>query len=149
NGGVAKLLAFLGKFAVAVLTLRLVQVDVRLVTVIPSVALCLHLLYASRVRARAERIAWQRLAATTEELNTTDLTTVLASAVVNAASLFSADEVEVFVRDGPDGPVLVRGDTDGVTWSGQPEAAPTSIYARESDSVPIAGHDHKADLGKV
>jgi diguanylate cyclase (GGDEF)-like protein len=149
HGGLTKVLAFIGKFAVALLTLRLAQVDVRLLAVIPSIALCLHLLYASRVRARAEGIAWQRLAATTEELNATNLDVVLAAAVTNAASLFSADEAEVFVRDGPDGPVLVRGNADGVIWSGEPGAAPTRTELRDAVTMPLAGHDRKADLGEV
>jgi hypothetical protein len=79
---------------------------------------------ASAVRlppARPGRAAaWQRLAATTEELNDTDLTTVLDRAVMNAVQLFSAEEAEVFLRDGPDGPILVRGDSTGVQWSGDP-----------------------------
>jgi hypothetical protein len=100
-----------------------------LLAVVPPVALSLHLLYGSRLRARAERAAWQRLAATAEELNDTDLTTVLERAVTNAVQLFSAEEAEVFLRDGPDGPILVRGDINGVQWSGDPgrprRAAPT------------------------
>ena len=75
------------------------------------------MLYASRLKARSDRGAWQRLAATTEELNNTDLDAVLTAAVANAVQLFSADEAEVFLRDGPDGPILARGDAR--EWSGQ------------------------------
>ena len=103
-----------------VLTLWLRDINPRLLAVVPPVALCLHLMYASRVSARSELAAWQRLAATTEELNDTNLDAVLTAAVVNAAKLFSAQEVEVFLRDGPDGPILVRGNADGVIWSGDP-----------------------------
>ena len=109
NGDI-KMLLFLGQTAVAVLTLWLRDIDVRLLAVVPPVALCLHLMYAGRVSARSELAAWKRLAATTEELNDTNLDAVLAAAVVNAAKLFSAEQAEVFLRDGPDGPVLVRGD---------------------------------------
>ena len=56
---------------------------------------------AGRVSARSELAAWQRLAATTEELNNTNLDAVLAAAVVNAAKLFSAEQAEVFLRGAP------------------------------------------------
>src|SRR6185503_8334606 len=92
--GAEKLFAFAGKLAVAVLTLRLLEVDGRLIALIPPVALCLHLAYAGRVRAHAERSAWRRLAVTTEDLNSTDLTVVANTAVVNAARLFGATEAE-------------------------------------------------------
>jgi diguanylate cyclase (GGDEF)-like protein len=144
-----KVAFFAGKLVVAGLTLMLYAVDARLLAVVPPVALSLHLLYASRLRARSERMAWQRLAATTEELNHTDLETVLASAVVNAVQLFSAEEAEVFLRDGPDGPILVRGDADGVKWSGDPGKAPARGNDVQSVTARLAGHDLKADVGEV
>ena len=132
NGDI-KVASFLGQVTVAILAIWLWQLDPRLLAVIPPVALCLHLLHASRVAARAERAAWQRLAATTEELNDTDLAAVLTAAVVNAATLFSAEQAEVFLRDGPDGPILVRGDPDGLVWSGDPgQAPPRSMTGRAS-----------------
>jgi diguanylate cyclase len=147
--GDIKLASFAGKFAVAVLTLKLLDINGRLLAVIPPVALCLHLMYSGRVRARAERAAWRRLAATTEDLNNTDLSAVLSAAVVNAAKLFAADEAEVFLRDSPDGPVLVRGDADGVSWSGDPGRAPPRRHDGEGVTARLAGPDVKADIGEV
>ena len=139
----------IGKFGVAILALKLYEIDGLLLAVVPPVAVCLHLAYASRVHTRAERSAWQRLATTTEELNDTDLSAVLAAAVGNAASLFAADEAEVFLRDGPDGPLLVRGDADGVRWSGDPGHAPPRRNYGESVTSRLSGNDLKADLGEV
>jgi diguanylate cyclase (GGDEF)-like protein len=138
-----------GKFGVAVLTLKLYEMDGSLLGLVPPLALCLHLLYAGRVRTRVERATWQRLATTTEELNTTDLQAVLAATVVNASSLFAADEAEVFLREGPDGPVLVRGDADGVRWSGDPGRAPPRPYDGESITARLTAHDHTTDVGEV
>ncbi len=138
-----------GKFGVAVLTLKLYEVNGRLLGLVPLLALCLHLLYAGRVRARLERATWQRLATTTEELNNTDLQAVLAATVVNASSLFAADEVEVFLRGAPDAPMLVRGDADGVRWSGDPGRAPPRAYDGESITARLTAHDRRTDLGEV
>ena len=85
-------------------TLSLLQLDSRLLVVIPPLPYA-YTCCTSRVHTREERAAWQRLAATTEELNSADLQAVVAAAVVNAARLFAADEVEVFLREGPDGPL--------------------------------------------
>jgi diguanylate cyclase (GGDEF)-like protein len=151
NGDI-KILMFLGQTAVALLTLWLYAIDPRLLAVVPPVALCLHLMYAARVSARSELAAWQRLAATTEELNDTNLDAVLAAAVVNAAKLFSAEQAEVFLRDGPDGPVLVRGDAEDVRWSGDPGQAPALPHAGESVAERLAGPagaDTDGDLGEV
>jgi diguanylate cyclase (GGDEF)-like protein len=151
NGDI-KILMFLGQTAVALLTLWLYGMDPRLLAVVPPVALCLHLMYAGRVSARSELAAWKRLAATTEELNDTDLDVVLAAAVVNAAKLFSAEQAEVFLRDAPGGPVLVRGDAEDVRWSGDPGQAPPLQYAGESVAERLAGPteaDPDGDLGAV
>jgi len=100
NGDI-KILLFLGQTAVALLTLWLRDIDTRLLAVVPPVALSLHLMYAGRVSARSDLAAWKRLSETTEELNDTNLDTVLAAAVTNAAKLFSAEQAEVFLRDWP------------------------------------------------
>jgi diguanylate cyclase (GGDEF)-like protein len=144
-----KLAFFAGKLTITVLTLKLLEDDPRLLAVVPPVALCLHMLYVSRLRARADRAAWQRLATSTEELNNTDLNTVLTAAVVNAVQLFSAEQAEVFLRDGPDGSILVRGDANGVVWSGDPGHAPTHARDVQTITAPLTGDDRKADLGEV
>ncbi len=144
-----KLAFFAGKLTVTMLTLLLFEQDRRLLAVVPPVALCLHMLYVSRLRARADRAAWQRLATTTEELNNTDLNAVLTAAVVNAVQLFSAEQAEVFLRDGPDGSILVRGDASGVVWSGDPGRAPAHGRDVQTITAPLTGDDRKADLGEV
>src|SRR5262249_30880009 len=149
NGGLTKVAGFLGKFAAALLTLWLFRIDHRLLAVMPSVVLCLHLIYASRLRAGAERAAWQRLALTTDELNSTDLETVMRTAVRNSASLFQADEVELFVREGLHGePTLARGGATDL-WLGPPPEAPPHAFAGESVTVPLTGEDLKPDLGEL
>ncbi len=140
-----KLAFFAGKLVVTVLTLIVFSRDPRLLAVVPPVALCLHMLYASRLRARSDRGAWQRLATTTEELNNTDLEAVLTAAVVNAVQLFSAEEAEVFLRDGPDGPILVRGAANGVIWSGDPGQAPPHARDVQTITAALSGDDRKAD----
>jgi diguanylate cyclase (GGDEF)-like protein len=147
--GALKAFSFAGKLAVALLTLRLLEVDGRLLAVIPPIALCLHLTYAGRVRARTERAAWRRLAASTEDLYDTDVTSVVATAVVNAATLFAADEAEVFLRDGPDGPILVRGDADGVRWSGDPGRAPPRRIDGEGITARLSGRDPDSRPGEL
>jgi diguanylate cyclase (GGDEF)-like protein len=144
-----KLAFFAGKLVVAVLTVMLYNYNFRLLAVVPPFALCLHVLYSSRLKARSDRAAWQRLAATTEELNNTDLDAVLTAAVANAVQLFSADEAEVFLRDGPDGSILARGDASGVVWSGDPGQAPPHARDVQTISAPLTGDDRKADLGEV
>lgn len=146
-----KITSMVGKFLVAILTLALIQFDTGLVAAVPPLALCLHLVYVSRVRTRAERAAWQRLAATTEELNSTDLPTVLTAAATNAANLFSADEAEIFVRgDGAAAaPALVRADAHGVSWSGDPGRAPLRRTDGESITARLIAEDGGVDLGEV
>ena len=148
HGGVA-VGSFVGKLAVTWLGLVLFDTNKLLVAVIPPVALCVHLVYASLIQARAERQAWQRLVATTRELNSTDLGEVLAAAVVNAARLFSADEAEIFLRDGPDGPIVVRGDAERVIWSGEPGQAPPRGWDARSVTARLAGADQQADQGEI
>ncbi|BCB80631.1 hypothetical protein GCM10022251_02240 [Phytohabitans flavus] len=132
------------RFVVAAATLALLQVDSRLLIVMPPVVLSLHLAYSARVRSREERHAWQRLALATDALNDVDLDAVLRSAVTRAAELFSVDEVEVELHDRPR---LVRGNADGITYDGPvPDAPPTS-----GTVIPRAleGHDDNADVGEL
>jgi diguanylate cyclase (GGDEF)-like protein len=146
NGDI-KVAAFAGKLAVAILTLRLLQENTRLLAVIPPVALCLHLLYAGRVQARDERFAWQRLATTAEGLNSTDLREVGTTAVTNAARLFAAEEVEVFLRDVP---LLVRGDADGVTYCGDPASAPPAAEGESlSARLTVRLDEDAIELGEI
>ncbi|MFD0819763.1 putative bifunctional diguanylate cyclase/phosphodiesterase, partial [Micromonospora zhanjiangensis] len=139
-----RLAGFAVRFVVVVCTLAIVRVDNRLLLAVPPLVLSLHLAYSTRVRSRAERQAWQRLARTTDALNVVDMDLVLATAVAQAAELFSADEVEVELTDPPR---MVRGNSAGVSYDGPPEQAPRSGHL--TIPAPLEGHDDRADIGAV
>ncbi|MFG3710519.1 putative bifunctional diguanylate cyclase/phosphodiesterase [Micromonospora sp. NPDC049460] len=130
------------RFVLIVTTLLILRADPRLLLAVPPLVLSLHLLYSNRVKARTEQQAWQRLARTTDALNVVDLDKVLTTAVTQAAELFSADEVEVELRDGGR---TVRGGAGSITYDG-PAGEPT---ATDGTVVPAAleGHDRTADVG--
>jgi diguanylate cyclase (GGDEF)-like protein len=120
-----RLLLRLAAFVVALAMLVVVAVDKWLLAAMPPLLFALHLAAKNQVRSREEREAWQRLARTTDELNAVDLDSVLTSAVIRAAELFSADEIEVQLPPSTvAGPRLVRGTSDGVQYDGPPEEAP-------------------------
>ena len=132
------------RFVVVLCTLALLHAESRFLIAIPLLILTYHLAYATRVRSREERHAWQRLAQATDAFNSVDLDAVLASAVTRAAELFSVDEVEVELHDRPR---MVRGNAEGVTYDGPapdaPEASGTVI------SRALEGHDGSADVGEL
>ncbi|MFG3706856.1 putative bifunctional diguanylate cyclase/phosphodiesterase [Micromonospora sp. NPDC047670] len=137
-----RLAGFGVRFVVAVCTLLILRADPRLLLAVPPLVLSLHLAYSTRVRGRAEQQAWQRLARTTDALNVVDLDEVLTTAVTQAAELFSADEVEIELRDGGR---TVRGGSGAITYDG-PAGEPTTV---DGTVVPVAleGHDRTADVG--
>ena len=112
---------FAVRFVVAACTLLDPAQRPRLLLAVPPLVLSLHLAYSSRIRGRTEQQAWQRLARTTDALNVVDLDKVLTTAVTQAAELFSADEVEIELREGDR---TVRGGTGGITFDG-PTGTPT------------------------
>ncbi|MFF4877416.1 putative bifunctional diguanylate cyclase/phosphodiesterase [Micromonospora sp. NPDC000668] len=130
------------RFLVAVCTLLLLRADPRLLVAVPPLVLSLHLAYSTRIRSRTEQQAWQRLARTTDALNVVDLDNVLTTAVTQAAELFSADEVEIELRDGGR---TVRGGTGGITFDG-PSGTPTDVDGTIVPT-PLEGHDRSADVG--
>jgi diguanylate cyclase (GGDEF)-like protein len=79
-----------------------------------------HQAYAGRLHARSERAGWQRLVSTIEGLNRLDEAEVITAAVRGAASLFSADVVEIELVDGPESRRLTRGGAHGEIWHGAP-----------------------------
>ncbi|MFY1573670.1 putative bifunctional diguanylate cyclase/phosphodiesterase [Verrucosispora sp. WMMD703] len=135
---------FCVRFAVALCTLLLLEIDTRLLLAVPPLVLSLHLAYSGRIRQRTEQQVWQRLAQTTDALNVVELDDVLTTAVTRAAELFSADEVEVELRDDDR---VVRGGADGVTYDG-PAAEPTTV---QGAVVParLEGHDKTVDVGML
>ncbi len=115
-----------------------------LLLAMPVLVYGLHLASAMRIRTRAERETWQRLARATDEFNSVDFDGVMRTAVIRAVELFSVHEVEVEVFDPPR---LVRGDVTGVLYDGLPGGAPTS----KGQAIPIelATSDQDASLGEL
>jgi diguanylate cyclase len=121
----------LGSCATAIVVLALAnEQGYRALLVLPVLVYGLHLTSSIRIRARAEREAWQRLAQATDEFNAVDLDGVLRTAVLRAGDLFSVHEIEVEILDPPR---LVRGDSAGVKYDGPPDKAPPSI----GQAIPI------------
>ncbi|NMO54437.1 bifunctional diguanylate cyclase/phosphodiesterase [Actinoplanes sp. TBRC 11911] len=91
--------------------------DLALLAFVPLVVTCLHLWHSRRLRTREERNSWRQLADTTDELSSVDLEQVLHVAAVQAAQIFSADEVEIDLSaDGFDR--VVRAGARGVSYDG-------------------------------
>ncbi|MFC4018541.1 putative bifunctional diguanylate cyclase/phosphodiesterase [Micromonospora sp. GCM10011542] len=137
-----RLAGFGVRFVVAVCTLLILRLDPRLLLAVPPLVLSLHLAYSARIRGRTEQQAWQRLARTTDALNVVELDTVLTTAVTQAAELFSADEVEIELRDGPR---VIRGGTGGITVDA-PATTPTDVDGTVVPA-PLEGHDRSVDVG--
>jgi diguanylate cyclase (GGDEF)-like protein len=114
---------------------------VLLVLALPTLWL-VHQAYAGRLRARGERVAWQRIAATIQALNRLDEAEVIEAAVGGAARLFSADVVEIELVDGPESRRLARGGAQGEVWHGAPggeaRAEPTVLSTPLVDSSGVA-----------
>nr|WP_238162058.1 bifunctional diguanylate cyclase/phosphodiesterase [Micromonospora endolithica] len=137
-----RLTSAMARFVLIVITLLILRADPRLLLAVPPLVLSLHLLYSNRVKARTEQQAWQRLARTTDALNVVDLDEVLTTAVTQAAELFSADEVEIELRDGGR---TVRGGAGGITYdgpSGEPDPVDGTVLP-----TPLEGHDRTVDVG--
>ncbi len=124
KGWQVRLVAVIGNVAAGLATVWVLSLNMRMLIAVPPLVLCLHLLYAIRLRTRAERDAWQRLADATDRLNDVELDRVLRTAVNTATEIFSADEVEIEVRLGDGPPGLVRGDASEVTFAGRVTDAP-------------------------
>jgi diguanylate cyclase (GGDEF)-like protein len=136
------------RYAVTMLVVAILATfkDFRLLLVVAPVVLCVHLWQITQIRSRLEREFWQKLAQSTDELNVVDLRAVLHSAVVRAAGLFPADEVEIEITlDGRDR--LVRGTKNGVTVDGSRCATPSRDGALFS--VALAGYDGSDPIGEL
>ena len=138
-----RLVGYVVRFVVALCTLVLLSVGTWLLIAVPPLALSLHLAYSTRVRARAERQAWQRLAHATDALNVVDINAVLHTAVAQAADLFSADEVEVQLAESGR---TVRGNSDGISFDGA--TAPPSTTTGSVIPIPMRGYDGN-DVGTL
>ncbi|MEV0004395.1 bifunctional diguanylate cyclase/phosphodiesterase [Micromonospora sp. NPDC050980] len=139
-----RIAGFVVRFVVAVCTLAILSIDPRLLLAVPPLVLSLHLAYSTRIRTRTEQQAWQRLARTTDALNVVDLDQVLTTAVTEAAELFSADEVEIELREGGR---TVRGGAAGITYDGT--APRPSETAGRIVPVSLEGHDRTENTGEL
>ncbi|WNM41990.1 bifunctional diguanylate cyclase/phosphodiesterase [Micromonospora halotolerans] len=137
-----RLASVLARFSVVLSTLLILRINPTFLVVVPPLVLSLHLANSSRVRSRAEREAWQRLARTTDALNVVDLDQVLTTAVTQATELFSADEVDIELRE--EGR-LVRGAGGAITLRG-PAGTPSAIEGSVL-TTRLEGHDQTADIG--
>ncbi|MEG3634516.1 putative bifunctional diguanylate cyclase/phosphodiesterase [Micromonospora palythoicola] len=139
-----RLTAALTRPVIIIGAILIVRINFLWLLAVPPLVLSLHLLVSTRVRSRTEQKAWQRLAQTTDALNVVELDEVLTTAVTRAAELFSADEVEVELRDTDR---VVRGGADGVTYDGS-AAEPTTV---QGAVVParLEGHDKTVDVGML
>lgn len=117
-----RLVAMVGRLAVAVLAILALQAVETLIYALPLFVLLAYLWHERWVRTREEREAWQNLAAATEAFTGVDLDVVLREAVVRGAKLFSADLIEVEVWLGLS-QRLVRG-ADTILYDGDPAEAP-------------------------
>lgn len=108
------------RFGIAVLALIVLEVQPQLLIAIPALALSLHLTHQGRLRARAERQAWQQLAEATDAFNAVQMEAVLRTAVGKGSKLFSADQVEVETWVG-DGQLLIRGNSKEIAYLGEPD----------------------------
>ncbi|MFG2061885.1 putative bifunctional diguanylate cyclase/phosphodiesterase [Micromonospora sp. NPDC048871] len=139
-----RLAATVTRLVVIIGTVLMIKTDIRMLLAVPPLVLCLHLLYLARVRTRTEQQAWQRLAQTTDALNVVKLDEVLTTAVTRAAELFSADEVEVELRDDAR---LVRGNSEGISYDGPTTEAPATPGTVVP--APLEGHDRSIDVGEL
>jgi diguanylate cyclase (GGDEF)-like protein len=120
EGWSALAVTFVGNVTVAFGVLALAEMNPVLLVLCPPVLWLVHQAYAGRLRARGERVAWQRLAAASHALNRLDEAEVIRAAVRGAAELFDADTVEIELLDGPESRRLTRGNAAGDCWHGAP-----------------------------
>ena len=113
----------LANIAIATMIVVVVQFQPLLIVAMLPTVLALQFATKNRIRQRTDEEAWQRLAASTDQLNVTDLTAVLRSAVTRAPELFSADGAEIELCDGP-ASRLMRVSAGRVVHQGPPGEAP-------------------------
>ncbi|HEX6683982.1 MAG TPA: bifunctional diguanylate cyclase/phosphodiesterase [Candidatus Limnocylindrales bacterium] len=135
------------RFFVALLAVFVLQqAQMPLLVAVPAIVLSLHLTHQGRLRARAERQAWQKLAEATDAFNAIQMDHVLQTAVRNGAALFSVDQVEVETwLEEPY--LLIRGNADEIVYFGQPDRKgydPTTTAI-----VPLIADSDGARIGEL
>jgi diguanylate cyclase len=141
-----RLASLVFRFGIAVLVIAILDLNIWLLIAVPPVVLSLHLWHGARLRSRAERRAWQQLAAATDALNAVELDAVLRTATKSASELFSADyvEVEIWLEDHRR---LVRGDGEQILFDGTPDEAPPGFAT--ATTIPLEGYDGGPDIGML
>jgi diguanylate cyclase (GGDEF)-like protein len=108
---------------IAAATVALFTVDPLLLVATPFAVVVTFLTQRHRLYLREERLAWQRLASSTDALSTVGLGEIVHTAIRGAADLFPDLEIEVELWQG-DARRVVRGNQSGVSYNGDPESAP-------------------------
>ena len=142
-----RLLSRAAGVAAACAATAMITVDQWFLGALPALLYALHLSVASRVRNREERSAWQRLARTTDELNAVDLKGVLHSGALMAAELFSADEVDVELRQERTATRLVRSTDEQVIFDGSPDSAPP-VHGTAIPTL-LENYNHEDPIGEL
>ncbi|MEU8230177.1 bifunctional diguanylate cyclase/phosphodiesterase [Actinoplanes sp. NPDC048967] len=118
----------LANVAIAVLIVLVVALQAQFIVAMVPTVLALQFATKNNIGQRSDQEAWRRLAASTGQLNVTDLTGVLHAAVTRVPELFSADGAEIELRDiGP--PRLVRGSASRISYEGPAARAPARTGA--------------------
>ncbi|HVQ91390.1 MAG TPA: bifunctional diguanylate cyclase/phosphodiesterase [Mycobacteriales bacterium] len=115
-----QVISTLVNMATALTVLWLVDLDSRMLLVVPAVLLCLRQAYIGRLNGQEEREGWQQLLEATRGLAELDERVVLTRAATSAAKLFSANSAEVELASGR----LVRGTEDNIVYDGPAADAP-------------------------
>src|SRR5690606_38766126 len=110
---------------VAGIAVALYLVDPLLLAAAPFGLAFVYVAYRHRMHLREERRAWQQLATATDALGSAGLDEVLHTAIQGAANLFPDLEIEVELPAG-NGNRVVRGGQAGITYDGDPAAAPAA-----------------------
>jgi diguanylate cyclase (GGDEF)-like protein len=118
----------LANVAIAVLIVLVVAVQAQFIVAMVPTVLALQFATKNNIRQRSDQEAWRRLAASTGQLNVTDLTGVLHAAVTRVPELFSADGAEIELRDVTP-PRLVRGSASRISYEGPAGEAPARTGA--------------------
>jgi diguanylate cyclase (GGDEF)-like protein len=139
--------ALAGNVLAATAAIGIWHLDPMLLAVLPPMLLASQFTYANRMRARAERAAWRHLAQATDDFTSVDLDAVLRTAVVRAAELFGADEVDVEIRPPGGAARLVRGSNGGASYDGPPPGPPAGTG--QAIVTPLESRADGDDLGEL
>jgi diguanylate cyclase (GGDEF)-like protein len=130
---------------VAGATVAVFVIDPRLLAMTPLAVLVVWLGYRHRLHLREERGAWQHLAVSTGALSSVGVDEVVHTAIRGAADLFPDLQIEVELWERGEPHRVVRGDQGGVTYDGDPAAAPPLPGATRD--VPLEGDPADGQLG--